>query len=675
MKFLRPTTKKRRFGLGKIVTSGFVIAVMLVMQSPFVASALTEDQIKAFNAGIYYYNTEVCSTGGGVTEGATIVIDPGHSGKDISSIDSETGLHDHDYPNKYENEEMFYVALKAKKALEDIGYKVILTKGDDISTGVSSVNDDAVKKGAQISASLRSRAEVANKANADLALSLHDDHSQSWDNFAQVYAQKVDAYRTGTKGKVTFKDIVGTQADTIAKASQTAASVFVKERKAAEGHDVANTDVNFAGREGLDAGNINQVQLYSKVPWVYNEVGGGVGHALSSAQLDKYTTGIVNSVKAVRPMTSSTGANLTGSDNIERAMNYLTGKGLTAIQAAGILGNLIQESTDALDPTLTQGMGHADWPKDGQGFGIAQWTYSARQDPLVALAKQAGKKASDLGVQLDFLWQELTTGYKTSTYEPLKKAISAESAAKIFHDGFERSGDDAQGIAERQASAKKILQMYGDGLVPGGSGGTDATVSCGVQSSVGSVDCTNAGAAAVEGLSDVRKNVVCGAKNELALWKAGQMKPGTDFFKYEQGGHNVWAWCSEFASWIYNQAGYPFTDGKGRLPLVDNVVRMGKKNGNFHAKDAKGYTPKPGDLAIYDNGSGLAGNLNTGSGYDHISVVIAVHGNSIDIIGGNQSGSNGPTTSKVSENDGLKRNSAGGYESYGQTIVGFVSPD
>ena len=103
---------------------------------------------------------------------------------------------------------------------------------------------------------------------------------------------------------------------------------------------------------------------------------------------------------------------------------------------------------------------------------------------------------------------------------------------------------------------------------------------------------------------------------------------------------------------------------------------MGDKNGNFHSRDAKGYTPKPGDLAIYAGGEGKAGKLSgSGSWYEHISVVVAVHNNSIDIIGGNQSGSGGPTTSKVSQNTNLKRNSAGGYNSYGQTIVGFVTPD
>ena len=57
--------------------------------------------------------------------------------------------------------------------------------------------------------------------------------------------------------------------------------------------------------------------------------------------------------------TGSTGT-LTGNDNLEKIYNYFLGKGLTDFQAAGIVGNISQESGG--DPTIVQGGGSATDP-------------------------------------------------------------------------------------------------------------------------------------------------------------------------------------------------------------------------------------------------------------------------------------------------------------------------
>src|SRR5690606_24979292 len=89
------------------------------------------------------------------TEQPVIVIDPGHSGDSIKSREPRTGLTDFDYPNDPEMDEVFAVSSCVTDALEDLDYKVIMTKEHV---------DDTV--------GLVERAEIANDADADLAVSV-----------------------------------------------------------------------------------------------------------------------------------------------------------------------------------------------------------------------------------------------------------------------------------------------------------------------------------------------------------------------------------------------------------------------------------------------------------------------------------------------------------------------
>lgn len=209
-----------------------------------------------------------------------IVLDPGHSGSDIDTIDAATGLRDHDYPNIPEITEVFAVVQLVKNKLEADGYTVIMTK--------NSARDNV---------SLRKRADIANNANALLAVSIHNDHSAKWDNFAQVYVQQVGLYRQTKDGKkITFDN------EAVAQKSQQYGQIFAQEREKAEGRSVSVTNISFAGRLGLDPGNIPLVQLFATVPWVYNEVGVD-GDLLSPEKLNIYAQGIINAIKKSVPIT------------------------------------------------------------------------------------------------------------------------------------------------------------------------------------------------------------------------------------------------------------------------------------------------------------------------------------------------------------------------------------
>lgn len=152
-------------------------------------------------------------------------------------------------------------------------------------------------------------------------------------------------------------------------------------------------------------------------------------------------------------------ASLTGNDNIEKALRYYVGKGLTVAQSSGILGNYMEESQ--MNPRVIEGGAIADdnyKMVHGVGFGIAQWTWPSRQDGLTDAAKKANKPITDLGVQLDYSWKELSE--RANTLRALKATSDPGKAARIFHDGFEGSADDAAMLAERVDSAKSVYSKY-----------------------------------------------------------------------------------------------------------------------------------------------------------------------------------------------------------------------
>ncbi|MEA1962132.1 MAG: N-acetylmuramoyl-L-alanine amidase [Bacillota bacterium] len=83
----------------------------------------------------------------------TIVIDPGHGGKDSGAISKARDL--------YEKNVVLPISLQVRDLLKKEGYKVIMTRDDDTYVG------------------LNERAEIANKAKADLFVSIHADSVES----------------------------------------------------------------------------------------------------------------------------------------------------------------------------------------------------------------------------------------------------------------------------------------------------------------------------------------------------------------------------------------------------------------------------------------------------------------------------------------------------------------
>ncbi len=222
--------------------------------------------------------------------GPVIVIDPGHSGKTIQST-ALHGLRDIDYPNYPEIYEMFDVSICVSSALRSDGYRVTLTKAH-----------------AGSSVSHSERAAVANTLHAALAISVHDDHGVSA-RFEHTYDQRGTRRSDGSypamyRGVGGHRTVYALRAT--AALSQTYARVVARARTAAQHRPVTVAQNSYNGRAPLEPGNLALVQLFSKVPWVYNEMGaltaGRITQAMSIADETAYATGLLSGVETAVPL-------------------------------------------------------------------------------------------------------------------------------------------------------------------------------------------------------------------------------------------------------------------------------------------------------------------------------------------------------------------------------------
>jgi hypothetical protein len=144
-------------------------------------------------------------------------------------------------------------------------------------------------------------------------------------------------------------------------------------------------------------------------------------------------------------------ASTTAFANDKAAFEFFLGKGLSPAQAAGIVGNLDQES--GVSPTSVQA--------GGPGRGIAQWSVGGRwdtgTDSVASYASKQGESMTSLNLQLEFIWFELTTyGYG---FTDLKAATNVTDATTAFMAKYEICGTCVE--TQRIAYAKSVLAAYG----------------------------------------------------------------------------------------------------------------------------------------------------------------------------------------------------------------------
>ncbi len=141
--------------------------------------------------------------------------------------------------------------------------------------------------------------------------------------------------------------------------------------------------------------------------------------------------------------------------------------GLSAEQAAGIVGNLMVESgREDLPPDRNEGDSGGAPPKFSGGYGWAQWT-GERQVAFIDFAVSNGFIASNAvnandAANYGFLKKELTETYASSIVE-LKTKSDPASAAESFMNTYEKPG--IPNLDQRKANAQTALSNYSAGTV------------------------------------------------------------------------------------------------------------------------------------------------------------------------------------------------------------------
>lgn len=342
---------------------------------------------------------------------------------------------------------------------------------------------------------------------------------------------------------------------------------------------------------------------------------------------------------------------LTGKTNEEKIWNYLTAQGLTEAGAAGLMGNLYTESglepknlqnsyekklgyTDATYTAAVDNGTYQNFARDAAGYGLAQWTYWSRKEALLDYAKARGKSVGDLETQLGFLVQELSLDYK-AVLTTLKATENVKAASNVVLLKFERPAD--QSVAVQNARAK-IGQAYYDKYAAKAApeGGSMSMTEQQLRKKYVDYAITYLGCKESDGS---HKKIIDLYNSHTPLAQGYKMKY-TD------------AWCACFVSAMAIGSGL-----ENIIPLevsCGRYITLAKQKGIWVESDS--YTPKQGDLILYDwddTGSGDAT-----SGADHIGIVVSVSGKSIKVIEGNNGDAVAYRTIQVN----------------GRYIRGFVTP-
>lgn len=147
--------------------------------------------------------------------------------------------------------------------------------------------------------------------------------------------------------------------------------------------------------------------------------------------------------------------------------DYFKAKGLNDFGVAGLMGNLRAES--GLSPTNLQNSyekklkmtdkeytaavddgSYKNFVYDKAGYGLAQWTFWSLKERMLEYARSVEKSIGDLGMQLDFLYLELTRNKHILSV--LENATSVRQASDVMLLQYERPADQSVSVQEKRAA-------------------------------------------------------------------------------------------------------------------------------------------------------------------------------------------------------------------------------
>jgi cell wall-associated NlpC family hydrolase len=96
--------------------------------------------------------------------------------------------------------------------------------------------------------------------------------------------------------------------------------------------------------------------------------------------------------------------------------------------------------------------------------------------------------------------------------------------------------------------------------------------------------------------------VACYAEKEWTTWQSGGISHDTLLNSYTNGSPDE-EWCADFVSYVYKEAGYPFTQGSSNGWDENNANYIQYMGFAMHSASS-GYVPKPGDIAFFNYNAG-----------------------------------------------------------------------
>jgi hypothetical protein len=301
---------------------------------------------------------------------------------------------------------------------------------------------------------------------------------------------------------------------------------------------------------------------------------------------------------------------LSGANNQQKAFNFFVQNGFTKEQAAGIVGNMISESS--VEPGRKEGTnpGTVTNPSDvvefSGGWGIVQWTPAGK---MIKPSRQAGvddATIASLAYQLDFLRKQLLGQGplpEKAAGDATKAAKTVEDAAIAFGGHFERfagyENPNNPRYAERKANARHVFDTFAGSAPAQGPGDSSG---CGAGSG---------------NIAEVAKNLAWPEDGHDGT-DASLAKPEyrDALKKYnDPGGYLAYTDCGRFVSTVMHMSG-----ADPKYPAVSTDVQFdylqssGKYDG-WHGEPPGGM--KPGDIL---NGPGhtylYVGPWGKGNGYN-----------------------------------------------------------